>query len=181
MPTTDIRWDIRRDGRRWSADEAEVRSCHVIPDRPEIHQGKLYFSEEERLAVAACLIENLGIDKLVRALGSSVLWQAAISDLTAETSRQSAPKTLSELADRAAQAFANLDREVDNYFAVLTRLDPQLAERAAQRAGGHELAALLLLCPSAELGGKSALQLWAAGEREPVLGLLSGRGTDPTD
>lgn len=153
----------------------------MIPDRPEIHQGKLYFTDEERLAVAACLLDNLGIDKLVRSLGSPALWQAAISDLTAETSRQNVPKTLSELADQAAKTFAKLDREVDEYFAVLTRLDPDLAKRATARAGGQSLAALLLLCPNAEFGGKSALQLWAAGDREPVLGLLSGGGTDPTD
>lgn len=94
---------------------------------------------------------------------------------------QSVPKTLSELADQAAQAFANLDRVLDQYFAVLTRLDPHLAGRAVKRAGGPELAALLLLCPSPELGGKSALKLWAAGERDPVLGLLSASRTDTTD
>lgn len=173
MSNPDIHWDIRREGRRWSADEAELRSCHVIPDRPEINEGKLYFTDEERLAVAACLLENLGIDKIVRSLGSPALWQAAIATLTAD-STPSAPTTLSDLADKAAEAFGTLDRELNKYFAVLSKLEPELAERAMTRAGGRELAALLLLCPSAELGGKSALQLWAVGARQEVQKLLSG-------
>lgn len=169
----EIDWDIRREGRRWSAEEAEYRSCYVIPDRPEIHQGKLYFTDEERMDVAACLLENLGIDKVVQSLGSPALWQAAVAALNVPVPT-SAPATLSELADQAAAAFGTLDRELDKYFAVLQQLDPELAERAVARAGGRELAALLLLCPSAELGGKSALQLWAAGKRQEVQMLLTG-------
>jgi hypothetical protein len=173
MPTNERQWDIRREGRRWSAKEAEERSCQVIPDRPEIHQGKLYFTDEERLAVTACLLENLGIDNVVQSLGSPALWQAAVASLNVPVPT-SAPATLSELADQAAAAFGALDRELDEYFAALQQLDPELAERAVTRAGGRELAALLLLCPSAELGGKSALQLWAAGERQELQKLLTG-------
>lgn len=173
MPTTHLGWDIRRNGRRWSAEEAEHRSCHVIPDRPEIHQGKLYFTDEERMAVAACLLENLGIDKVVQSLGSPALWLAAVAALNVPVPTR-ALATLSELADQAAAAFGTLDRELDEYFAALQQLDPELAERAVARAGGRELAALLFLCPSAELGGKSALQLWAAGERKKVQSLLAG-------
>lgn len=173
MPTNEKQWDIRREGRRWNAEEAEYRSCYVIPDRPEIHHGELYFTDEERLAVAACLLENLGIDKIVQSLGSPALWQAAVAALNVPVPT-SAPATLSELADQAAAAFGNLDRELDQYFAALQQLDPELAERAMARAGGRELAALLLLCPSAELGGKSALQLWATGARREVQKLLAG-------
>lgn len=172
MPPSESSWDIRREGRQWSAEEAEYRSCHVIPDRPEIHQGKLYFTDEERLAVAACLIENLGIDKIVCSLGSPALWQAAVTALNVEVS-PSTPTTLPELADKAAKVFGTLDRELDEYFAALSKLEPDLAKRAITRAGGRELAALLLLCPSTELGGKSALQRWAAGERRELQKLLS--------
>lgn len=173
MPNSKRQWDIRREGRRWSAEEAEFRSCFAIPDRPEIHQGKLYFSDSERLAVAACLLENLGIDQVVQSLGSPTLWQAAVAALKTEMP-PSVPTNLAELADQAAATFANLDRKVDGYFEVLRQLDPELAERAVARAGGPSLAALLLLCPSSELGGESALQLWAAGKRQGVQRILTG-------
>lgn len=173
MPTTRIHWVIHREGRRWTPEEAEYRSCYVIPDRPEIHHGKLYFTDSERLAVVACLLENLGIDQVVQSLGSPDLWQAAVATLKTETP-PSVSATLSDLADQAAMTFANLDREVDGYFEILRKLDPELAERAEARAGGPSLAALLLLCPSPELGGKSALQLWVTGARQKVQKLLAG-------
>ena len=91
MPDKGSAWDIRREGRKWSADEAEARSCHISPDRPEIHQGKLYFTDEERLAVTACLLENLGIDRVVRSLGSRALWVEAVTSLNAEPHSESAP------------------------------------------------------------------------------------------
>jgi len=84
------------------------------------------------------------------------------------------PATLSGLADKAVATFVDLDREVDGYFEVLRKLDPELAERAVARAGGSSLAALLLLCLSSELGGKSALQLWAAGKWREVQRLFAG-------
>lgn len=90
MPDKGSAWDIRREGRKWSADEAEARSCQIIPDRPEIHQGKLYFTDEERLAVTACLLENLGIDRVVRSLGSRALWVEAVTSLSAEPNPESA-------------------------------------------------------------------------------------------
>jgi len=62
------------------------------------------------------------------------------------------PATLSGLADKSAATFVDLDREVDGYFEVLRKLDPELAERAVARADGSSLAAFLLLCPSSELG-----------------------------
>jgi len=174
MISNESLWDIRREGRCWSDEEAEFRTCYEIPDRPEIHQGKLYFNDEERLAVAACLLENLGIDMVVQLLGSPALWQAAVAAQQSKTLPGS-PASISELTDAAEAVFTNLDRELDGYSEIFRRLDPELATRAVTRTGGRELAALLLLCPSPELGGKSALQLWAAGKRKEVEMLLTGK------
>jgi len=61
-----IKWDISRQGRAWQDDEA-VERHNLLPEptRIEMHQGKLFWSDEERLTVITMLMENLGIDKFV--------------------------------------------------------------------------------------------------------------------
>lgn len=169
----DIAWDIRREGRKWTAEEAELRSCHAIPDRPEIHNGMLYFTDEERLAVVACLLENLGLDRVVRSLGLPELWQEAIKTAKQEKHGDPDKDPLKALADRAAKSLADLDRQLEEFFDELQQINPGIAERAIAKAGGRDLAALLLFCPSKEFGNKSALQLWAEGKASVVRELLS--------
>lgn len=169
---TNIAWDIRREGREWNADEAELRSRHVIPDRPEIRNGKLYFTDEERLAVAACLLENLGLDKVVRSLATPGLWEEAVKAMTRPERREQDRNSLKALADRAAASLNDLDRQLDEFFDQLERIDPRIAGRAIAKAGSRGLATLLLFCPSKEFGEKSALQLWAEGKTDLVRELL---------
>ncbi len=57
-------WDIRRQGRAWKQ-EARARYS-LTPEKIEMIDGKLLWSEEERVALLALLLENVGIDKAVR-------------------------------------------------------------------------------------------------------------------
>jgi hypothetical protein len=59
-----IEWDIRREGRRWSNDEFDQR-IYQAPEKIEF-VGGIFDSERERLNVLGMLLENLGIDKVVR-------------------------------------------------------------------------------------------------------------------
>ncbi len=81
-----ICWDIRREGRRWSSDEFEGR----IREAPETieYAGGIFGSDRQRLIVLAMLLENLGIDRVVR-FGRLEDWKAAISDLEKQRSQPS--------------------------------------------------------------------------------------------
>lgn len=75
----DINLDIRREGRAWNADEA-LNRIRAFPARAEMIDGKLFWTEEERLTALGLLLENVGIDKAVR-LGDLQLWKVAIAEL----------------------------------------------------------------------------------------------------
>ncbi len=71
----DVRWDIRREGRAWT--EKEFRSrVDMRPEKLEVWDGKLLFTEEERLALLGLLLENVGADAAVR-LGDPNVWIGA--------------------------------------------------------------------------------------------------------
>ena len=74
-----VPWDIRREGRAWSRGELSERR-ELLPEKLEVWEGRLLWSEEERLALLAMLLENVGIDRAVQ-LGDPERWRAAISDL----------------------------------------------------------------------------------------------------
>jgi hypothetical protein len=76
---TDVVWDIRRQGRAWHGDEARERWA-LTPERFEMADGKLFFSEADRLALLALLLENVGADAAVR-LGDPLVWMEAVSGL----------------------------------------------------------------------------------------------------
>jgi hypothetical protein len=71
-------WDIRREGRRWSHEEFDQRTQQA-PDKIEYVDG-IFASDRERLNVLGMLLENLGIDRVVR-FGRLEDWKAAIEDL----------------------------------------------------------------------------------------------------
>jgi hypothetical protein len=50
------------------------------PEKPEVVDAKLFWSEEDRLVVLGLLLENLGIDKAVR-LGNPEAWKEAVKAL----------------------------------------------------------------------------------------------------
>ena len=45
-----------------------------------MHGGKLFWSDDERLKVLALLLENIGVDRVVR-LGNPEIWRKAIENL----------------------------------------------------------------------------------------------------
>jgi hypothetical protein len=78
IPMKPIAWDIRRKGRTWSNEEFDVR-IDQAPEKIEYVDG-IFASDRERLIVLGMLLENLGIDKVVR-FGTIEDWKAAIEDL----------------------------------------------------------------------------------------------------
>jgi hypothetical protein len=76
---TDIKWDIRRKGRSWTGDEADVR-YFAAPEKLEMVDGKFYDYYEERLHMPGCLLENLGAEAATR-LGDPQVWREAIANL----------------------------------------------------------------------------------------------------
>lgn len=74
-----MKWDIRREGRAWNGDEIRSR-YNLTPEKIELIEGKLFWSEEDRLNMLALLLENVGADQAVR-LGNPDVWREAISQL----------------------------------------------------------------------------------------------------
>jgi hypothetical protein len=75
--TPRIDWDIRLEGRAWSGEEWRARR-ELRPDKIEMSQGKLFWSDEDRLNMLALLLENVGADRAVR-LGNPQVWRDAIA------------------------------------------------------------------------------------------------------
>jgi hypothetical protein len=71
-------WDIRREGRRWTKEEAE-RRIYQAPEKIEF-AGGIFVGADQRLTVLGMLLENLGIDAVVR-FGKLEDWKAAIAAL----------------------------------------------------------------------------------------------------
>ncbi len=76
---TDIQWNIRRKGRAWRGDEARAR-YHLAPEKIELIEGKLFWSDEDRLTMLGLLLENVGADQAVR-MGDAAVWREAIAGL----------------------------------------------------------------------------------------------------
>ena len=74
-----VNWDIRRNGRAWSDDEAEDR-WQLTPEKFEMMDGRMFFDDEQRLLLLGLLLENVGADAAVR-LGDPKVWRAAVADL----------------------------------------------------------------------------------------------------
>jgi hypothetical protein len=76
-----IAWDIRRTGRTWSNEEFDLRIDQAT-EKIEYVNG-IFAIDRERLNVMGMLLENLGIDKVVR-FGKLEDWKAAIEELEKE-------------------------------------------------------------------------------------------------
>jgi hypothetical protein len=70
-------WNIGRAGRTWTGPEGLVK-LDRLPGRLEMAHGKLCLSKAERLTLLAGLLENLGLDEVVK-LGRLQDWQEAIA------------------------------------------------------------------------------------------------------
>ena len=82
---TQERWDIRREGRRWTKEESE-RRMRYAPEKIEF-VGGIFASENERFRVLGMLLENLGLDKVIR-FGNLADWKAAIADLERQSGQE---------------------------------------------------------------------------------------------
>lgn len=78
---TKICWDIRGEGRAWRKDEAMDRYS-LTPEKLEMVEGRLLWSEQDRETLLGLLLENIGADRAVR-LGSAEVWRAAVAQLGA--------------------------------------------------------------------------------------------------
>jgi hypothetical protein len=76
---TDIQWKIQRKGRAWKGDEARAR-YHLAPDKIELIEGKLFWTEQDRRTMLGLLLENVGADQAVR-MGDLAVWRGAIAQL----------------------------------------------------------------------------------------------------
>ena len=90
-----VDWDIRREGRAWSAEEIETRYFQLTPGKIELIEGKLFWNEEERMRMLGLLLENVGVDQAVR-LGDPEVWHRAFANRDRPEARPGGPGRTSE-------------------------------------------------------------------------------------
>src|SRR5262249_24465633 len=73
-----ITWDIRREGRSWTAEEFTSRVERLLGVDVEVSEGKLFGSERTRQLILGMLREHVGLDAVVR-LGALAFWKEAIA------------------------------------------------------------------------------------------------------
>jgi hypothetical protein len=71
--------DIRLHGRAWVSGEAR-RRYELTPEKLEMMDGKLLWSDEERVNLLGLLLENVGAERAVR-LGNPQVWRDAVARL----------------------------------------------------------------------------------------------------
>ena len=96
----EVQWDICREGRAWR-EEAHAR-YQLTPEKIEMCRGQLFWSEEDRLTMIALLLENVGVDKVVR-LGDPAVWRAAIDALEQQDNCRSDHRPAAEVRQRDAK------------------------------------------------------------------------------
>ena len=74
----EVQWDVRLEGRAWGAEG--LSRYYMVPEKTEMVEGKLFWSEEDRLTMLALLLENVGTAQAVR-IGDPDVWRAAVADL----------------------------------------------------------------------------------------------------
>jgi hypothetical protein len=74
-----MEFDIQRQGRKWSRAEVEQKYHKLCPEKIELIEGKMFWSDEQRLNMLALLLENVGMDAAV-SLGDPKLWLHAIEE-----------------------------------------------------------------------------------------------------
>ena len=94
-------WDIRRSGRAWREDEF-YRRLELRPEKLEIWDGKLLWTDEERIELLGLLLENLGTDQVVR-LGELGVWRDAIATRWLREVKGADPAYQAQLRDWARE------------------------------------------------------------------------------
>jgi hypothetical protein len=73
-------YQVNRVNSRCAASAAMRNRCELTPEQIELIDGKLFWSDEDRLTMLALLLENVGTDVAVR-LGHPEVWRAAVAGL----------------------------------------------------------------------------------------------------
>lgn len=79
VPPEPGRFDIGLEGRLWTVDHWDSLS-DVLPEKFELIDGKLFWSERERLGMLAAMLEQIGLEKAVT-LAPKALWLEALARL----------------------------------------------------------------------------------------------------
>lgn len=74
-----MEFDIQRLGRKWNRTEVEQKYRNLCPEKIELIEGRMFWTDEQRLNMLALLLENVGLDAAVR-LGDPALWKQAIDE-----------------------------------------------------------------------------------------------------
>ncbi len=61
-------FDIGREGHSWTSEEvdAKYRPHETVPEKMELIDGKLFWSDEQRITMLGWMLEHLGADTAVR-------------------------------------------------------------------------------------------------------------------
>ena len=60
-----MKFNIQRKGRAWKGDEAHQK-YQLTPEKIEMFNGQIFWSDEERLNMLGLLLENVGLDKALK-------------------------------------------------------------------------------------------------------------------
>ena len=74
-----MEFNIQRQGRKWNRTEIEQKYRNLCPEKIELIEGRMFWTDEQRLNMLALLLENVGMDAAVR-LGDPDLWKQAIDE-----------------------------------------------------------------------------------------------------
>jgi hypothetical protein len=74
-----MEFNVQRQGRKWSREEVEQKYHKLLPGEDELIEGRMFWTDEQRLTMLALLLENVGMDAAVR-LGDPALWKQAIDE-----------------------------------------------------------------------------------------------------
>jgi hypothetical protein len=74
-----MKFDIQRQGRKWTRSEIKQKYYELCPEKIELIEGKMFWTDEQRLNMLGLLLENIGMDAAVR-LGDPALWKQAIDE-----------------------------------------------------------------------------------------------------
>jgi hypothetical protein len=74
-----MKFDIQRQGRKWTRTEIKQKYHELCPEKIELIEGRMFWTDEQRLNMLALLLENVGMDAAV-SLGDPVLWKQAIDE-----------------------------------------------------------------------------------------------------
>jgi hypothetical protein len=74
-----MEFNIQRQGRRWNLTEIEQKYRNLRPEKIELIEGRMFWTDEQRINMLALLLENVGMDAAV-SLGDPAIWKQAIDE-----------------------------------------------------------------------------------------------------